>query len=123
MINDIGQINLVVKDMQRATAFYRDTLGLQFLFAIPDGAFFQCGTLRLYLALSRDPSTDYLPSILYFRVDDIKVAHAALVDKGVAFDQPPHVVASLPDHDLWLAFFRDSEGNIMALMCEVRGRN
>ncbi|HEX5758154.1 MAG TPA: VOC family protein [Thermoanaerobaculia bacterium] len=117
----IGQIAMNAHDVGRATAFYRDALGMRFLFAAPgDLAFFDCGGIRLMLSRAESPELDHPGSILYFKVDDIQAAHATLAGRGVTFREEPHKVASLADHDLWLAFFRDSEGNFLALMSEVR---
>ena len=117
-LREVGQVAIPVKDVERATRFYRDVLGLPFLFDIPNAAFFACGSLRLMLALPESPELDHPASILYYRVADIEGAHAALVARGVAFDREPHLLARMPDHDLWMAFLRDSEGNLLALMCE-----
>ena len=117
----IGQIALIVHDVERAVAFYRDALGLRFLFQPgPSMAFFDCGGVRLYLGTPERPEHDHPSSILYFKVADIQAAHATLAGRGVTFEGEPHLVARLPDHDLWLAFFHDSEGNLLALMSEVR---
>ena len=117
----IGQIAINVHDLERAVAFYRDALGLRFLFQPgPAMAFFDCGGVRLYLGKPERPEDDHLASVLYFKVPDIQAAHATLAGRGVAFEGDPHFVAKLPDHDLWLAFFRDSEANLLALMSEVR---
>jgi methylmalonyl-CoA/ethylmalonyl-CoA epimerase len=115
----IGQIALNVRDVQRAVAFYRDTLGMQYLFEIPNAAFFQCGGVRLMLGTAETPEHDHPASILYYAVDDLHAAHGALVAQGVAFEREPHLLARMPDHDLWMAFFRDSEENLVGLMSEV----
>lgn len=117
-IDSIGQVSIVVKDVERATAFYRDTLGLTFLFAFPGMAFFECGGVRLYLATASTPEADRT-SILYYRVADIRAAASALEARGVALLQPPAKVHEDARHELWLAFFNDSEGNTLALMNEV----
>lgn len=120
-LQGIGQIALTVQDLDRATAFYRDTLGLKYLFTAPPGmAFFDCGGVRLMLARPEGPETDHAASIIYYRVGDIQATHARLADRGVKVLSAPHRVARLPDHDLWLADYRDSEGNTFALMHEVR---
>lgn len=118
-ISRIGQIAVVVKDVQRATAFYRDVLGLRFLFAAGQLAFLDCGGVRLMLDKPKKPEFDHPSSILYFSVPDIQAAHQRLVASGVAIVEAPHLIAPMPDHDLWMSFFRDTEGNVMALMCEV----
>jgi predicted enzyme related to lactoylglutathione lyase len=115
----IHQIAVTVKDVDRATAFYRDTLGLPLLFAPPGLAFFACGGIRLMLSLPEGPDTPRCNSIIYYGVDDIAAAHTTLVGRGVRFIGPPQVVARLPDHDVWLAEFRDSEDNVLALMSET----
>ena len=93
----IGQIAITVSDIERAVAFYRDTLGLRPLFEVPGMAFFNCGGIRLMLAASR-----------------------TLESRGVRFDRLPHLVARMPDHDLWMAFFCDPDRNPLALMSEVK---
>lgn len=117
-LDRIGQIAINVHDIERATAFYRDTLGMRFLFRAGDMAFFDCGGVRLLLGTATSPEYDHPASIVYYKVDDIAAAHAELVARGVAFEQAPHVVADLGDRELWLAFFRDPESNVVALMAE-----
>ena len=119
-IQNIGQISIIVKDVERATAFYRDVLGLRLLFTVPTMAFFDCGGVRLMLDKPENPEFDHPSSILYFSVPDIQAAHRRLVETGVAIVAEPNRIAKMPDHDLWMSFFRDTEGNVMALMCEVR---
>jgi methylmalonyl-CoA/ethylmalonyl-CoA epimerase len=116
----IGQIAVNVKDLSRANRFYRETLGMKFLFEAPEMVFFDCGGVRLMLALPEKPEFDHPASILYYQVEDIRAAHELLQTRGVEFIEPPRLVAPLQHADLWLAFFRDSEGNPLALMSEVR---
>jgi methylmalonyl-CoA/ethylmalonyl-CoA epimerase len=118
-LNDIGQIALTVRDLARAKDFYQNTLGMKFLFDAGAMAFFQCGSIRLMIGLSEEPVT-IGGTILYFRVPDIKKVHGVLTEKSVAFVQPPHLVARMPDHELWMAFLKDPEGNTLGLMSEVR---
>ena len=114
----IAQIAVVVRDLERAKAFYRDRLGLSHLFDAPPGmSFFQCGDTRLMLAPPEGIENPGTP-IVYYQVDDIAEAHRSLAADGVAFDSAPHVVAKLGDKDLWLALCRDSEGNMVGLMSE-----
>ena len=115
----IRQIAIVCQDVPRATAFYRDVLGVPFLFAAgPNLTFFDAGGTRLMLA-NAEPEVAGT-SMLYFLVTGIEETQRALVAKGVTFIGEPHMIAKMPDHDLWLAEFRDSEGNGMALMEEKR---
>jgi predicted enzyme related to lactoylglutathione lyase len=117
----IHQIAVTVQDVERATAFYRDALGMTLLFRAPPGlSFFDCGGVRLMLSLPEGAEAPKGNSILYYGVDDIKAAHEVLVARGVRFIGDPHVAARLPDRDVWLAEFRDSEGNVLALMSEYR---
>jgi methylmalonyl-CoA/ethylmalonyl-CoA epimerase len=116
----IGQIAIVVKDTARMTEFYREKLGMKFLFNAGHMAFLQCGDVRLMLSPPEKPEFDHAASILYFKVPNIQVAHAALAGRGVKFEDMPHLVAKLPDHDLWMCFFRDPENNLFGLMSEVR---
>jgi len=116
ILGDIGQIAIVIQDLPRATAFYRDALGLPFLFEAPGLAFFQAGSVRLMLSRAEDPEFDHASSILYFNVEDILEAHRTLAGRGVRFRQPPHAVHNAGDRSLWIADFEDSERNIFALM-------
>ena len=115
----VGQIAINVHDIERATTFYRDTLGLPFLFAVPNMAFFDCGGVRLMLGAAERGEFDHPASIIYYRVDDIHGAADSLVQRGVRFEREPHLVAPMPDHDLWMAFFRDADDNMLAIMAEV----
>ena len=119
-LSTIGQIAVVAKDVARATAFYRDTLGMKFLFEFPGLAFFDCAGVRLMISRAEKPEFDHPGSVLYFKVPDIARAYADLKSRGVAFREGPHLIAKLPDHELWMAFFDDSEGNTLALMHEKR---
>ncbi len=119
MISRIGQVSLVVNDLDRAVVFYRDTLGIQLAFQVPNMAFFVCGDLRIMMTL-HEPEQPIGNSVLYFETDAIETRHADLAARGVRFEGEPHLIAKMPDHDLWMAFFRDSEDNLMALMEEKR---
>jgi methylmalonyl-CoA/ethylmalonyl-CoA epimerase len=120
-LSTIGQIAMPVKDLARAVAFYRDCLGMRFLFQAPPSlAFFDCGGVRLMLDVPQDKEFDHPGSPLYFKVDDIDAAYSDLKARGVDFRDAPHLIAKMPDHELWMAFFRDGEGNTLALMCEKR---
>jgi methylmalonyl-CoA/ethylmalonyl-CoA epimerase len=117
-IRRIAQIALTIQDLDRAITFYRDTLGLTFLFQAPPGlAFFDCAGIRLMLSLP-EGNLGTFSSVLYYEVGDIEAAAAALTAKGVAFESAPHVVAKLGTKDLWMGFFRDSEGNLLGVMQE-----
>jgi predicted enzyme related to lactoylglutathione lyase len=118
-ISSIGQISIITHDLHRATAFYRDVLGLPLLFTAGNMAFFDCGGVRLMLGPASAPELDHPSSILYFRVPDIEAAHRRLVEMGVKIEAPPRLIAPMQTYDLWMVGFRDSEGNIMQLMSEV----
>lgn len=119
-LSRIGQIFVNVKDLDRAITFYRDTLGMTFLFqAPPNMAFFDCGGIRLMLGIADRPEINHIASIIYYKVDDIERVYEVFNAAGVEFIIKPHLVAPMPTYDLWLADFRDSEGNILALMSEV----
>lgn len=118
-IANIGQISIIVKDVERATAFYRDVLGLPLLFTVPGMAFFDCGGVRLMLGTPSSPEYDHPSSILYFRVPDIQAGYQRLVQHRVEIVAPPRLIAPMPAYDLWMTAFRDSEGNIHQLMSEV----
>lgn len=119
-LSRIHQIAMRAQDTERATRFYRDTLGLPFLFAAPPGlAFFDCNGVRLMLS-PPSPGFDHPGSVLYFGVDDIHAAHDALGARGVVFGSKPHKIATLADREVWLAEFQDTEGNTLALMSEPK---
>jgi predicted enzyme related to lactoylglutathione lyase len=119
-LNEIGQIAVTVSDLDRAVKFYREILRLDFLFQVPGMAFFNCSGVRLMLSLPESSDRNHSSSIIYFRVDDIQAMSQAIAIRGMNFKTTPHLVAEMEDHDLWMAFFEDSEGNTMALMSEVR---
>jgi methylmalonyl-CoA/ethylmalonyl-CoA epimerase len=116
----IGQIAQVVEDVEAAAAFYRDQLGMRYLFAAPGLAFFDCGGVRLMLTRAESSEFDHRGSVLYFRVEDVQAGYDALRGRGVAFMDTPHVVHRAADYDLWMTFFRDPAGNVLALMAEQR---
>jgi len=117
----IGQIAVPVGDLERAIAFYRDALGMRFLFQAPPGlAFFDCGGIRLMLDAPARAQAGHNGSVIYYKVPDLQAAFETLSARGVVFEAKPHLVARLPDHELWMAFFRDPDGNLLALMSEVR---
>jgi methylmalonyl-CoA/ethylmalonyl-CoA epimerase len=118
----IGQIAVPVADIDRAVTFYRDILGMHFLFQAPPGlGFFDCNGVRLMLdAPAKASDKDARSSTVYFKVPDLKAAFEKLTDLGVKFIEAPNLVAHMPDHDLWMAFFHDPDGNVLALMSEVR---
>jgi methylmalonyl-CoA/ethylmalonyl-CoA epimerase len=117
-LNEIGQIALTVRDLERAKNFYQNTLGMKFLFDAGTMAFFQCGAIRLMIGLSEE-TVSIGGTILYFKVEDIEKVHRVLVDRGVEFVQAPHLIARMPSHDLWMSFLKDTEGNTLGMMSEV----
>ena len=120
-LSQIGQIAVNVHDVERATAFYRDVLGMRHLFSVPPKlAFFDLNGIRLMLTTPEQPEFAHPASILYYKVENIHSAVEALKAKKVHIEGEPHCIAKLPDHDLWMAFFRDTEENLLALMSEVR---
>ena len=99
--------------------FYQNTLGMKFLFDAGQLAFFKCGDIRIMLS-TPEKSEPRGGTILYYKVDDIQSTHSALKQRGAEFFQEPHLIAKMPDHDLWMAFLKDTEGNTLGIMCEVR---
>lgn len=114
----IGQIAITVGDLARSRDFYQNTLGMKFLFDAGSMAFFQCGAIRLMIGASDQPGPRG-GTILYFKVEDMQGTHSVLLDQGVEFEQAPHLVARMPGHDLWIAFLKDPDGNIVGMMSEV----
>ena len=120
-LGQIGQIAVPVGDIDRAIEFYRDVLGMRFLFKAPPGlGFFDCAGVRLMLDAPAKAQGRAGSSIIYYKVPDIMAAFETLTSRGVHVEAKPHLIAKLPDHDLWMAFFRDPDENLLALMSEVR---
>ena len=120
-LSSIGQIAMPVRDLTRGVEFYRDRLGLRFLFQVPPGlAFFQCGSIRLMVEVPPDKEFQRPGSVLYFNVGDLDEAYRELRERGVVFRDEPHLIAKMPDHELWMTFFRDPDRNLHGLMSEVR---
>ena len=119
-LSTIEQIAVIAHDVERATAFYRDKLGIKHLFSVPPNlAFFDCDGIRLMISLPAKPEFDHAGSIIYFKVEDIQAACETLSARGVQIEEQPGFVADMGSYDLWLASFRDSENNLMALMSHV----
>jgi methylmalonyl-CoA/ethylmalonyl-CoA epimerase len=114
----IGQIALTVTDIARSKDFYQNILGMKFLFDAGTMAFFQCGDIRFMIGASQEASPRG-GTLLYFKVHDIHQTHEFLKEKGVVFHQRPHLVAKMPDHELWLAFLKDPDENILGVMSEI----
>ena len=117
-LSAIGQIAITVSQVDPAIAFYRDKLGMKLLFEAANMGFFDCGGIRLMLTAAENPGESH-SSILYFKVADIQQAQRDLSARGVTFEREPALVARMPDHDLWMTFFRDLDRNLLALMSEV----
>jgi methylmalonyl-CoA/ethylmalonyl-CoA epimerase len=121
-LGSIGQIAFTVSDVPRAVAFYRDALGMKLLFEAPPGlAFFDCAGVRLMLS---QPEGDFTPggssAVMYFKISDIEGTQKTLKSRGVSFVDDPHLIARMPDHELWMCFFKDPDGHTLALMEEKR---
>ena len=114
----IGQLAIPVTDLDRAVTFYRNLLGLRFLFYAPPGlAFLDCGGVRLMLAAN--PAGERgAAGVIYYRVADLDAAYTALRERGASFVDQPHMIVRLPDHELWMVFLRDPDDHLLALMAE-----
>lgn len=120
-LSAIGQIAVTVRDVSVALPFYRDALGLSFLFSAgPNLAFLDAGGVRLMLSTPQGSGSVGHNSILYFKVVDIVAVHSAIVARGAASERAPQLAAKLPDHELWTGFLRDPDGNLVGLMEEKR---
>lgn len=117
-LSGILQIAISVENMERATAFYRDVLELKYLMSGPNMAFFDCGGVRLYLAAGAGAEHAGSNSHVYFRTGNMPKLLSSLKEKHVAIHQEPQIIASMPDHDLWLMWIRDSEQNLLGIMEE-----
>lgn len=119
-LGQMAQIAVPVTDIERTIPFYRDTLGMRFLFQVPPGlAFFELNGVRLMLDGPAKAQAGN-SSVIYYRVSDLQAAFTTLSKRGVQFEAKPHLIAKMPDHELWMAFFRDPDKNLLALMSEVR---
>jgi methylmalonyl-CoA/ethylmalonyl-CoA epimerase len=119
-LSHVGQIALTVSDVGRSIAFYRDSLQMKMLFRAGNLAFFDCAGIRLMLS---PPEAEFRPgggSVIYFKVSDINATFDGMSSRGVKFIDKPHLIAKMPDHELWMTFFKDPDGNTLALMCEKR---
>ena len=116
-LSQIGQVAVNVANLEDAVSFYCDTLGMKLLFQAPGLAFFDCNGVRLLL--DELSGWQHPSSILYYKVDDIQKAYQILAQQDIEFKQKPHLVAKMPDHELWMAFFEDPSGNLLAIMSEI----
>ena len=119
MIQKVGQIGVPVKNLNKAIPFYKDVLGLSLLFNTDSMAFFECNGLRLLLSLPEKEEFAYSSSVIYFQVENINELYENLVTKEVVFIDKPHIVAKIGQVETWMTFFKDTEGNTLALMSEV----
>ena len=120
-LSDIGQIAITVGDVAKVTAFYRDVLGLKFLFSAgPNLTFLAAGSVRIMLTTPQGHGEVGKNSILYFKITDIAATHAAIVARGATNERAPQLAAKMPDHELWMGFVRDPDGNLVGLMEEKR---
>lgn len=118
-IHSIGQISVRVHDLDNATDFYKNTLGLTLIFKVPNMmSFFDCNGVRIMLAVPTSAEFDHPGSVIYYRVPDIHTAYTALTDSGVSFTHEPHSVGKMGAVDVWMAFFKDPDGNVLAIMSE-----
>mgnify|MGYP002713055014 CR=1 FL=1 len=119
-LSTVGQIGVPVHNLEEATTFYRDTLGMDFIFQVPGMmSFFDCGGIRIMLGIPTAAEYDHPSSVIYYRVDDIQDAFTTLSAKGVVFSQNPHSVGQIGNTDVWMAFFEDVDGNTLAIMSEI----
>lgn len=120
-LSEIGQIAITVRDVSKASEFYRDVLGLKFLFSAgPNLAFLLAGSVRLMLTTPQGAGAVSGNSILYFKVVDLAPTHAAILARGATNGHDPRMVARMPDHELWTAFVKDPDGNLVGLISEIR---
>jgi catechol 2,3-dioxygenase-like lactoylglutathione lyase family enzyme len=118
-VQKVGQIGIPVKNIERATAFYQEKLGLPLLFNTDTMAFFNCEGVRLLLTLPENEQFAHPSSVIYLQVEDIKAKYEELLSGGVNFIGEPHVVAKIGDTETWMVFFTDTEDNTHAFMSEV----
>lgn len=121
-LSKISQIAVTISELEPAIQFYRDSLGLRHLYTLAGMAFFDCDGIRLMLAHPSSEELDHPSSIIYFDVPDIHKAYGTLCERGVNFERKPELVARMDDHDLWMAFFRDPDRNILAISANAPAR-
>lgn len=120
-VSKIGQIAITVSDVEKALTFYRDILGLDFLFSPSENlAFLQCGEIRIMLSIPQGSGEVGKNSILYFSTIEIETAYRKMVAAGAEVEREPQLAAKMPDHELWIGFLKDPDGNLVALMEEKR---
>lgn len=118
-VSDIGQIAITVSDVSQALVFYRDVLGLEFLFSpAPTLAFLRAGSVRIMLSTPQGAGAVGANSVLYFKVNEIENVFTAIVERGAQVERQPQLAAQMPDHALWIGFVRDPDGNLVGLMEE-----
>ncbi len=120
-IQGVAQVAITAREMERAVAFYRDLMGLPLLFQVPGAAFFDCGGVRLMLAVPEGADHDHPASIVYYRVADLDAGFTALREGGATVEKVPHLIGRMGDREIWMAFLRDSEDNVLALTSERMG--
>ena len=119
-IQGVGQIAIAVSDLEEARFFYQEKLGLTLLFDVPPNmAFFDCGGVRLMLTTLQGNPEDHHTSVIYYKVKDIHASTGELKNKGIVFIQEPVLTAKMPDHELWMAFLRDTDNNLIGMMAEM----
>lgn len=120
-VSDIDQIAITVSDVSQALVFYRDVLGLEFLFSpAPTLAFLRAGSVRIMLSTPQGAGAVGANSVLYFKVNQIENVFTAIVERGAQVEREPQLAAQMPDHALWIGFVRDLDGNLVGLMEEKR---
>jgi catechol 2,3-dioxygenase-like lactoylglutathione lyase family enzyme len=118
-LSRIGQIAINVRDVKRSIEFYRDTLGMEFLFEVPRMGFFNCDGIRLMLSQADESESSCASPVIYYGVDDIQQSFELLTESGVTFTSAPRHVATVGAVELWMAFFRDPDDNVVGLICEM----
>ncbi|MBC3807667.1 VOC family protein [Undibacterium seohonense] len=120
-LSEIGQIAITVSDVSQALEFYRDVLGLEFLFSpAPSLAFLSAGSVRIMLSTPQGAGAVGANSVLYFKVEDIESVFTSILARGAQLERAPQMAAQMPDHALWIGFVRDPDGNLVGLMEEKR---
>ena len=120
-ISKIGQLAITVSNIEKALSFYRDILNLEFLFSPSENlAFLLCGETRIMLSTSQGEGEIGKNSILYFFATDIESVYEEALKKGAEKERTPQLVADMQDHELWIGFLKDPDGNLVGLMEEKR---
>lgn len=120
-ITELGQLAITVENVKRSLEFYRDILGLDFIFSPSENlAFLRCGATRIMLATPQGAGEIGKNSIPYFKLSNIEEFYKTAVANGARQEREPQLAVQMPDHELWIGFLKDPDENLIGIMEEKR---